>query len=204
MGLRILQIEIARVLGYDAPDTAENALRLQQELLLMEEARLDRAMPEQPSEERGKIISSSALEPPIVTRVQALDWLDLTQGIQANAHSAVDVLTDLLNFDKIEHGGLKLEMSVISVCSLVEQVTGEFRLPTSGKHIQYNVSFHIVAANGERRAASACTDLKHMKLVGDSIRLTQGELYACKVCRFTHKLCSSHLMSLVCPKYFEI
>jgi signal transduction histidine kinase len=42
-------------------------------------------------------------------------WLDLSEDVLSNTHSAVDVLNDLLNFDKIESGTLQLEITIIPI-----------------------------------------------------------------------------------------
>lgn len=155
MGLRILQFEMNKALGCEDVEAQEAVVLLEEEIATTEEQPED-------SHPEGTGVAS---------RRMVADWVDLTQGIQGNANSAVDVLTDLLNYDKIESGGFKMELSVITVCDLVEKVTGEFRLPTSGKNIEYDVSF-LAEHNGERREDSKCNE-KDVKLVGDSVRLAQ-------------------------------
>ena len=74
-------------------------------------------------------------------RAQIKDWSDITSDILVNANSAVNVLSDLLNYDKVESGTLPLELTIISVTSLVERVASEFRLAAYAKSIKYSVEF---------------------------------------------------------------
>ena len=150
LGLRILQYEVAKRLGYEDMSPDEVSVRLQEEL-----------------EETASCNDKN--------RRDFLDWLDLTQDIQVNAASAVGVLTSLLNYDRIENGnGLSLELSVIDICRLVEQVTAEFRLPAAGKEIQYDVSFYMFNREGERSEVENFCKFNDRKVVGDAIRITQG------------------------------
>ena len=160
LGLRILQFEMNKALGYEDLEAQEAAVLLHEELTRAEEH------PEDSHPEGAGVVS----------RRMVTDWADLTLGIQGNANSAVDVLTDLLNYDKIESGGFKMELSVISVCELVKKVAAEFRLPTSGKRIDYDVSF-FAEQDGERREDQRCAE-KDTRLVGDSVRLTQGRSFS--------------------------
>jgi signal transduction histidine kinase/CheY-like chemotaxis protein len=66
-------------------------------------------------------------------------WLSLTDEVLAGARSAVDVLNDFLNYDKIESGKLTLELSVIRIFELVEKTVDEFRLPAEKKKLQFTI-----------------------------------------------------------------
>jgi signal transduction histidine kinase len=70
---------------------------------------------------------------------QLRDWSDITSDILVNANSAVNVLSDLLNYDKVNSGTLPLELSIISIPSLVHRVASEFRLAAHAKNIVYNI-----------------------------------------------------------------
>jgi signal transduction histidine kinase len=57
-----------------------------------------------------------------------VDWLQLTSEIYQSAQAAVAVLSDLLNYDKIETGTLHLELSLVSLWTLLEQTANEFKV----------------------------------------------------------------------------
>lgn len=114
-----------------------------------------------------------------LTRQKALDWFQLAHEIQGNTQGAVDILNDLLNYDKIEQGTLHLELEVLSMWDLIEISILEFKLSASSKQIHLSVSFAVPsAANDEEsgvvaRACELPDKLRKLKVIGDSVRLTQ-------------------------------
>lgn len=91
----------------------------------------------------------------------AREWFGLADEIQSNTQTAVDVLNDLLNYDKIENGSLSLELTVIPIWKLIEQTVLEFKLPMNAKSI--TLSFNLPTKDGH----------KNHKVVGDAVRLSQ-------------------------------
>ena len=55
--------------------------------------------------------------------------MKLSGQIYQNADTAVSVLSDLLNYDKIEHGELSLETTIVPIWDLLERTWNEFELP---------------------------------------------------------------------------
>jgi len=113
-----------------------------------------------------------------VDEEHAQDWLNLGQEVLLNAQSSVDVLNDLLNYDKVEMGTLKLELSVIPIWQLIESVRNEFLLPAAAKKISYKLNFGKqqqadLEAGNPSTSARLPQDVKDMKVVGDSIRTAQ-------------------------------
>lgn len=124
-------------------------------------------------------------------REQLKDWADVTSDISVNANSAVNVLADLLNYDKVDSGTLPLELTIIPIFKLVQRVSSEFRLAAFAKNIHYGVDYEqvvkMVEVNGikkgqergastEREGDSASVeslDLQKQYVVGDTIRLSQ-------------------------------
>jgi len=70
---------------------------------------------------------------------QLRDWSDLISDVLVNAQCAVNVLGDLLNYDRVENGTLPLDLSVVPIWSLVERAGSEFRLAAVAKNIRYEV-----------------------------------------------------------------
>jgi signal transduction histidine kinase/CheY-like chemotaxis protein len=110
------------------------------------------------------------------------EWFYLLQDIQNNAQSSVDVLNDLLNYDKVETGSLSLELTVIPIWKLIEKTVNEFALPLAKKKIEFDLLFTDIAASDWKRnkAISSCPqttflskECRNRKVVGDVVRLTQ-------------------------------
>lgn len=62
-------------------------------------------------------------------------WLDLANDISVNAHAAVEVLDDFLNYDKIASGEMSLEYTIIRAWDLIEETLSEFKLPMAKKKL---------------------------------------------------------------------
>jgi signal transduction histidine kinase len=120
------------------------------------------------------------------------DWTDLASDILDNANSAVNVLSDLLNFDKVESGTLNLELSIIQFWSLIKRTTDEFRVAASAKNVNYYVDFTpllrskimssettnegIEKESHNRREISVeelPDEIQRQKVIGDAVRLSQ-------------------------------
>ena len=110
----------------------------------------------------------------------AAEWLSLATEILQNAQSSVDVLNDLLNYDKVERGILKLELSLISIWNLIENTTSEFKLPATKKEIDFETVFHASLCDAEEAGGgggsiSNCltSEVCQLKALGDNVRITQ-------------------------------
>ena len=131
-------------------------------------------IPIPPMESDSATTIDSTISPQI-----AREWFQLTQEIQGNAQGAVDILNDLLNYDKIEQGTLHLGLDVLSVWTLLETAILEFKLPASSKQVQLSVSFGQEELHAQNqvpvvpRARDLPSDIRHLKVIGDSVRLTQ-------------------------------
>ena len=100
----------------------------------------------------------------------------LAQEIASMADDAVSILDDLLNFDKIQHGELNLELKVLPIWSVIEATFNEFKMPAKAKDIDL-----CLELSGDMEdesvyvdnAAAVPTSLLDLKSVGDRIRLAQ-------------------------------
>jgi signal transduction histidine kinase/CheY-like chemotaxis protein len=104
-----------------------------------------------------------------VKYTKAMDWLTLTEEVTANAHSAVDVLNDFLNYDKVQSGKLSLECTIVPIFSLIERTVTEFKLPALKNNLHVSINTPLPPSDqGKDR------DLSNERfVVGDAIRLTQ-------------------------------
>lgn len=95
-----------------------------------------------------------------------LQWMALTDDVLVGARSAVDVLNDFLNYDKIESGKLTLELSVVRIFELIEKTAEEFKLPAEKKKLKFVIKTPT-------SSAGASPDDAERFSVGDVMRLTQ-------------------------------
>jgi signal transduction histidine kinase/CheY-like chemotaxis protein len=100
------------------------------------------------------------------------DWFLLAGEVEINAQGAVDVLNDLLNYDKIEQGTLNLEFALVSIWDLIQHTVEEFKLPAAKKKLNYGVTY--VADKTEVQNARSLSDaVRKLKVLGDSVRVSQ-------------------------------
>lgn len=75
-----------------------------------------------------------------ITDYEVSDWHQLTTELQESANIAVDVLSDLLNYDRLESGNLSLQLSVFHLSTLLQETASEFCMLAQGKNIDFNLS----------------------------------------------------------------
>ena len=102
----------------------------------------------------------------------AKSWVQLIQEVQGNAQGAVDILNDLLNYDKIEQGKLYLSLEALSVWELVEKAVLEFKVPASSKEVNLGLVFGEETRSAPR-AQDIPEEMRNLKVMGDPVRLTQ-------------------------------
>jgi signal transduction histidine kinase len=117
-------------------------------------------------------------------------WRHLADEIVESSESAVEVLNDLLNYDKIELGTLKLEFSTFDMRALAERTTSMMQVQAQQKNIEiqlfYSAESMSVASNaggaGDRWSFSVHRDtLEALEqgatyervVVGDAARMGQ-------------------------------
>jgi hypothetical protein len=89
------------------------------------------------------------------------EWLVLLADLVATNETAVDVLTDLLNYDSIEVGTLRLDLACIPLWTMVKHSCSVFRAPALQRSIRLNFF---------------CTDsvsLQKCAFIGDRSRVSQ-------------------------------
>jgi signal transduction histidine kinase len=100
---------------------------------------------------------------------------ELTEDIFSSATSAVDVLNDLLNYDKVEMGTLSLERTIVPIWDLIERTLAEFKLPAKAKKIDFKLDFSALADADEESLSILYLpqDIRERKVLGDAIRIAQ-------------------------------
>jgi len=91
------------------------------------------------------------------------EWLSLSTQVFQNAESAVGVLSDLLNYDKIQMGTLSLELSLMNLWGALEKTVEEFQMAATEKVVSLKIDFSPLLTSSilssESNAAEAKTDI---------------------------------------------
>lgn len=108
---------------------------------------------------------------------QKFEWFTLSNEILGNTQHAVEVLNDLLNYDKIESGTFSLELVKLSIWKLIETSVAEFRLAARKKKIELTLRFLQGELADDEEMSPSVARAEDMPrgvcAVGDSVRLTQ-------------------------------
>lgn len=121
--------------------------------------------------------NESSSDDPGMTGSEVREMMKLNEEILSNAESAVDVLNDFLNYDKIEMGKLNLELTILPIWSLIEKTMVEFHIAAEAKGIKFKLDFgplvDMSSDTADIEAASLPRDVQELRVVGDAIRITQ-------------------------------
>ena len=104
----------------------------------------------------------------------------LVHEIQASATSAVDVLNEVLQYDKIEQKNLNLELSKVDIWSLVgTQIMNEFKLSAASKNIDLKIEFDVNCSccqsdiENNVGVYSMPSHIRNLSVIGDRAKLMQ-------------------------------
>jgi len=111
------------------------------------------------------------------TKAQVMEWLSLTGDVLSSAQASVDVLSDILNYDKVQHGGLHLDLTNVDIWDLVRLTVREFELSAAAKNITLRCTFSQYSSELEKTLSVSLldvpADIKEHVVVGDVVRITQ-------------------------------
>eukprot|EP01032_Pedospumella_encystans_P039207 gene39207-biopygen16310 len=107
------------------------------------------------------------LTPPDVLEILR-GWQELSAEMMGNSESAVDVLNDLLNYDKIEMGTLRLEFSAVPIWEIVRTATIGFLTPAKHKTVVLSLKSNLDLEEGANEHNNS-----QFVVIGDHARLTQ-------------------------------
>lgn len=107
-------------------------------------------------------------------------WQKVTSDVKENAHVAVSILNDLLNYDKLETGEMKLELAKVNIWDLVAKTVGQFQIQAVNRKVALNLHIQgdevgIEEYRDEEGGMTSAVEasLEGFKTVGDEIRLSQ-------------------------------
>jgi signal transduction histidine kinase len=99
-------------------------------------------------------------------------WLNVTDDTNENAHAAVEILNDLLNYDKLETGTLELETAPVLIWDLVEKTISQFGIQAVNRKVELRLDME--RPSGETIPDVEATEsIDPYNVIGDSIRLSQ-------------------------------
>ncbi|KAL7546279.1 hypothetical protein ACHAWF_009622 [Thalassiosira exigua] len=112
---------------------------------------------------------------------ESSERMQLLRDIQNNTESAVEVLNDVLLYDKME-SALKLDMSMVPIWQVVERTLSEFKLPASRREVGLQATYETSTTDVEclydsglrvKSARNLPEDIRHLRVAGDASRLAQ-------------------------------
>ena len=162
MGLKLIQEEIGRVLKNEGAPTNDST---------NDSTIKDEASP-------GKV-STKQENGSLTYHEFAKEIRNLTQEVLTNTECAVEVMNDVLFFDKIEMGKLKLDLSGVPVWHLIEMTFKEFKLPATSRNLDADLEFRdeLTTASVPLCAINRSVDLPQIvqsyKMIGDTMRFAQ-------------------------------
>ncbi|KAJ1430410.1 histidine kinase-like ATPase [Ochromonadaceae sp. CCMP2298] len=117
-----------------------------------------------------KLAGKSLEEVHAILEETLTDWRKIAVDVLDNSESAVDVLNDMLNYDKIESGSLRLEFSMVPVWKTLQRTFGTFVLQAREKEIVFQLQGEMFGADASLQLAG---DMAHYFCVGDDTRIAQ-------------------------------
>jgi hypothetical protein len=113
----------------------------------------------------ASILKASPAEVVSVIAGALTSWKQLVDDVLTNSETAVEVLDDLLNYDKIEVGNLRLEYSMFNIVDLVKKTASVMQIQAQQKC----VDLELVHAPGPRSSFASSA----VFIIGDSYRMGQ-------------------------------
>ena len=117
------------------------------------------------------------------------ECMRLLSDIQGSAQSAVEVLNNVLQYDKIERSTLKLEIEILPIWNLLDKTIAEFKLPAAREMVHLKIAYGVSASNNGREVSDVdlekCgphwvssvedlpKDILDLRIAGDSSRIAQ-------------------------------
>jgi hypothetical protein len=147
--------------------TPLNTVRLGMKLLEVEIANLVKLLPITAAADLALMVSQTLAS-----------WKQLADEIIESSESAVEVLDDLLNYDKIEIGTMKLEFGTFSVLEVVERYVATMHVQAQQKDIKIQLSCRATtpvadAADVVPQPAMEDGAAREAVVIGDVVRIRQ-------------------------------
>jgi len=104
--------------------------------------------------------------------------LAVVEEVRSNVCSSVNVLNDLLNYDKVESGTLSLEITLFSFWDLLVETSSEFKLSAKKKGIHFELDFGRLLGmdTGSIQSFQDATiprQFRELQVAADIVRISQ-------------------------------
>lgn len=110
---------------------------------------------------------------------EVVELCDVLSDVKENAHAAVGILTDLLNYDRIEAGAMKLDLSTVSMWDVVGQTVNQFNIQAVNRRINLNLTMDTstihdaTAVENVETGSDGSIHPESLSVIGDDTRLRQ-------------------------------
>ena len=104
------------------------------------------------------------------------NWLDLISDIRENSESAVSCLNDVLNYDKLEAGSFRLEVTIVDIWELIQKTVSAFEIQAKKKNVKLCLTMPRSNHQTNGRDVEDVLGLPDFNLLqvhGDDMRLRQ-------------------------------
>lgn len=98
-------------------------------------------------------------------------WQTVVDDIHENAYVAVSILNDLLNYDKLETGTMKLELHPVFIWELIQRTYSQFRIQATNANLDLQLELHDSAPDHEKDVEAP--KYSRWCIIGDDIRIAQ-------------------------------
>ena len=95
-------------------------------------------------------------------------WQNVVEDVDENAHIAVTILNDLLNYDKLETGTLKLETGIVFIWDAIQRTVNQFQIQAVNRKVNLNFS-----VEKPKEGVDLESGLDLWNVMGDDVRLCQ-------------------------------
>jgi hypothetical protein len=133
-------------------------------------------------------------------------WIQLTDDALSSTEAAVDVLNDLLNYDKIESGTLRLEFSSVPIWQVLKKTTAGLVMQAREKNVTFELSGKLWDG---QLSPSELVEYQTLCVVGDSMRISQvlrnllsNAVKVCAACCMLYAVCC--VLCAVCYAWYVL
>jgi signal transduction histidine kinase/DNA-binding response OmpR family regulator len=102
--------------------------------------------------------------------VQLNDWLSLINDMESSSDTAIVVLNDLINYDKIDTGTLNIEKEQVNMWDVISTNVNPFVVQARHNGIHFDMDIHTRRANVSPQERS---EMRKLLVIGDSVKLGQ-------------------------------
>ena len=100
-------------------------------------------------------------------------WYNVTTDVKENAHVAVTILNDLLNYDKLETGTMKIETENIGIWNLIEATVNQLNIQAVNRNIDLKLNVQQPRDKPEMADPEEGGSGTELIGVGDDVRIMQ-------------------------------